>query len=233
MREIEGTVGVCTPEYWPRACVVALALSADELILGDSFKYSRQSYQNRARLRTPQGWHWISVPLRGGQHGQPISGVKIAYDTDWRGAHRRSLQSHYGTAPFFAHFRSDVFGLLDQAWPNLGDLTCETMLWTLRAFGAATSVERTSSWARRPGSVDHLAVQISSRSVVTLRESAKRDRRAFASVQVVDYDEAPRHQNFSGFVSGMSALDLLFNYGPEARAVILRDVVLRSRSDGG
>jgi hypothetical protein len=40
-----------------------------------------------------------------------------------------------------------------------------------------------------------------------------------ASAQhVLRFDEPTYHQNFSGFEAGMSAVDLLFNYGPEARS---------------
>ena len=49
-------------------------------------------------------------------------------------------------------------------------------------------------------------------------------------------DEPVRRQNFPGFVGGVSTLDLLFNYGPAAVALLRegitawRDVVVR---DGG
>jgi hypothetical protein len=218
-------VAVAAPEYWPRPDFVALALAADELLLCDSFQYSRQSYQNRARLRSAQGWHWISIPLIGRQHGRPISDVRIASSSDWPGAHVRSLQHDYGTAPFFDHYRDEVLGLVRSSWSALGALTCATAAWTLRAFGCSTPVRRTSAFGIVPQTVDELATDLHDVEIICAEHAAARFARAFEHVLPIAYAEMPRHQNFAGFVPGVTALDMLFNYGPDARALVEREAM--------
>ncbi|HEX7071574.1 MAG TPA: WbqC family protein [Rhodothermales bacterium] len=216
-------VAVLTPEYWPRPHILAPALAADEVLLLDSFQYSRQSYQNRARLRKPDGWHWISVPLEARQHGRPISEVRISRSSEWRGAHCRSLQHDYGTAPFFAHYSGEIFDLIRGPWSTLGDLTCATVEWTLRAIDCHAPISRTSSLDPAPRSAAELASALGGVEVVCADDAAERLMQVFKRLVPAPYREAERYQNFGGFEPGMSALDLLFNHGPEARALVERD----------
>ena len=193
-----GRTAIAVPEYWPRAHLVALALHADELVLTDSFQYSRQSFQNRARLRTPQGWQWISVPLQARQHGQPISEVALA-PREWRRHHLRSLQHHYGTAPFHAYYADSIRELIDRPWRSLGALTCATVKWTLRAFGVSISVTQTSGWQTPPHRLDDLACYLADRELFTASEAHVRERAVFPDARVITYRERERHQNFPGF----------------------------------
>ncbi len=48
---------------------------------------------------------------------------------------------------------------------------------------------------------------------------------------VLRFDHATYRQPFAGFEAGMSALDLLFGYGPEA-PVMLKDMVTIKRLEG-
>lgn len=216
------------PEYWPRPHLLAVALEAAEVLICDSFQYSRQSFQNRARVRTPQGWHWISVPLQARQHGRPIAAVEIAPHTEWAAHHLRSLQHNYGTTPFFPHFAPEITDLLGQPWNWLGDLTSATTEWLLRAFGIKRNVIRTSSMDPMPNGIESLGAHLQTREVFVSRESARRDLQTLPDARVVGYDESPRHQNFAGFECGMSALDLLCNYGREGLELIARDMHVES-----
>ena len=100
------------PDYWPGIAYMALIDRADRVVLADTFQYSRQSFQNRARLRTPQGWQWISIPLRGRQHGTPIREVMIWQRPAWLRKHLKALVYNYRGTPFFTYYEpalTDLF----------------------------------------------------------------------------------------------------------------------------
>ena len=69
-------IAIRPPEYFPCLAYAALLLAVDCFVLADTFQYSRQSFQNRTKVRNPQGWQWVSIPLKGGQHGRPICQVE-------------------------------------------------------------------------------------------------------------------------------------------------------------
>jgi hypothetical protein len=226
------TVAVRPPEYLPRLAYAALGLHADLVVVADTFPYSRQGHQNRTRVRTPEpvaegdpnaGWAWLTVPLAGGAVGRALGDVEVV-EGRWRDVHRKTLRHHYGSAPFYAHYAPELEALLAAPAPSLAAFTAPTVGWTLRALRAPARVALASDLPGAPVSLPEVLAAVGARELVTLPESAEGDRRqaegAGVEVRVVPASEPPRRQNFPGFVPGCSALDLLLNYGPEARVYL-------------
>lgn len=214
-------LAVVSPEYFPRLERVALALRARRLVLADTFQYSRQSYHNRTRLRNPQGWQWISVPLRAHQHGVPIDRATVGQLRGWQRRHWRAFCYNYRTTPYFEFFEPRLEEIFQQEWTTLGALTCATVLLTLRLFEIDTPVVRASELVGRPASVAAIARVLAADTLLLPENTAAIDRAAAAQVYALRFKEPVYRQNFGGFVPGMTALDLLFNLGPvEARALL-------------
>lgn len=208
-------VAVRAPEYWPRPAFVALALRVDELYLADTFQYSRQSFHNRARLRNPNGWQWISVPLEGGQHGEPIAKARINNSEPWQPKHWRALIYNYRSSPYFEYYEPRFEHFFESTWETLGALSCGTVELLLDLLECPCEVVRTSSLPEKPNALSAFAGRVEGRVVLTLPDAAGYDEGVLpARVQVVETELPPYRQNFEGFEPGMSTLDVLFNYGP-------------------
>lgn len=215
-------IAVRPPEYWPRLSYFALMEQVDRFVLADTFQYSRQSFQNRARLRTPGGWQWISVPLRGGQHGRPVAQVVIEGGDYWMGKHWRAFIFNYHTTPFFSYYEAALRPLFDARWERLGDLTGATVEVLHGLLGMRCMLQRASALPGRPSSLPDVLAAAGDAELVVPTEAAGHDTSALPSARVLAYEHPVYHQNFEGFAPGMSVLDLLFNYGPEARHVLRR-----------
>ncbi len=205
-------------EYWPRAEFFALMDAADVFVLADTFQYSRQSYQNRAKLRTPDGWQWISIPLKGRQHGLPISEVEIRGRHRWIGTHWRALHFNYRTTPFFDYYEHRLRCLIDTEWRMLSELTWASVGLTRDLLGIDTPLVRASQLEGKPSTLEGVLSRFKGEELVVPRESFGADER-FAS-GVLDFELLRYRQNFEGFERGMAAVDLLFNYGPESLPII-------------
>lgn len=227
----EQIVAIRPPEYWPMPIAIALMDRADLFVLADTLQYSRQSYQNRARLRTPQGWQWISVPLKGGQHGRPICDVRIRNSQPWRGHHWRALHYNYRRSPYFELYEPRLRPLFEARWETLGSLTCCTMEQLAEFLGISTPVVRASQMPRRPSSVPEILEDRRTRRLLTGANTYDVDRDFADEVHILQLDPLRYRQNFAGFVSGLSILDLLFNYGPETLSMIRQAVSVESLSE--
>ncbi len=218
------TVAVRPPEYFPRLAYCALGLVVDRFVLADTFAYSRQGYQNRCRVRTPEGALWLTVPLAAGAPGRPIAEVAIAEGERWRGRHRKTLRHHLGGAPFWAHYRDGAEALLAAEYASLAGLTAASTAWTLGALRAPAEVVRASALPGRPAALPDVLAAAGATALVTLPESAARDRAhaeaAAVPCRVIGFEERPRRQSFAGFATGCATLDLLANHGPEAAGVL-------------
>lgn len=220
-------LAVRPPEYFPRLAYCALFFRSDRFVVADTFPYSRQSFQNRARLRTPshagKAWQWLTVPTRSGTRDGPIREAAPA-DDRWADQHRRALATNYRTAPYFDHYAPALFDLLGRPWPTLGALTAATVRWTHRSLRAPSHLMLASELPAAPADLAGVLRSVEPERLVTLPESAASDRATAEAVGVdvgvLRYVEQERRQNFPGFEPGLSALDLLMNYGPEAAGVL-------------
>lgn len=194
------------PEYFPGLPFWALWLRCDRILLADTFQYSRQSFQNRARVRNPNGWQWITVPLKGGQHGKAIRDVEIDNTVPWRGKHFRALSFNYRSTPYFEFYEEPVCLIFERRWNRLGDLTIASIRLVAELL-ALSEPELLS---------DHAAnlSEDSSRELLLDADPGRLEGRRLR------FREPEYDQNFPGFETGMSILDLLFNHGPDARLIL-------------
>ncbi|MEM1269373.1 MAG: WbqC family protein [Bacteroidota bacterium] len=209
------------PEYFPRLEYLALMQSVDRFVVADTVPYSRQSYQNRTKVRNPAGWQWLSVPLQGGQRGEPISGALIDTNAPWPGKHFRGLEYNYRTSPYFEFYEADLAPIFGADWTTLGALTVRSVQFLTDAFDLDVEVMLASTLPGRPDSLDAIWAALGKPSLRALPDTAGRDARALGiDLDVLDYASPTYHQNFPGFEPDLSALDALFNHGPAARGFL-------------
>ena len=147
------TVAIHSPEYFPRLPYMALVQHVDRFVLADTFEYRGQSFQNRARLRNPQGWQWIAVPLRAHQKRNAIESVTINEDDPWIGKHWRALQYNYRSTPYFEYFEPRLEPFFQEEWTNLGALTCASIELLHELMDLSTQLVRASSLDGAPSSM--------------------------------------------------------------------------------
>ena len=221
-------IAIRPPEYYPRLETVALMMVADTFVLADTFQYSRQSHQNRMKMRNPEGWQWVSVPLKGGQHGLPAREVRIRHVEGWKKKHWRAFTYNYRATPFFEFYEPELRAVFDQEWEHLADLTCATMRLTHHLFDLDTTILRASDLSKQPADLASVFAQCEGDTLISPLESAVVDAEHVASVKTFVFEHPPYRQVFDGFEEGMMALDLLFNYGPQARAMVREGIQLTS-----
>ena len=218
-------VAVRPPEYLPGLAYMALAAAVDTFVLADTFQYSNKSFQNRAKLRSPQGWHWISVPLHGKQHGRPIREVEIENKRKWTRSHRRSFEYNYRSTPYFEYYEERFVPLFEKQWKRLGALTCASVELLHGLLELDSRLVRASALAGEPTSVPAVldALEASGQAMLLAPPSAAdHDADLVQEAGAFRYEAPSYHQNFAGFEPGMSTADMLFNYGPDT-AAMLRD----------
>lgn len=206
------------PEYFPGLDFFALVSVCTHVRLRTDVQYRKQSFQNRAKIRTPQGWQWLTVPVIGGQHGKPMSETLVDDSSDWRTKHLQSLRFNYQSSPFFDFLEPELMAFFDTCGRTMGDIAAGStrllghFLGVAAEFTDADLIPEDSKLTR---------LHLSGRG---------REHIGQGSGKSVVSDELRYRQNFDGFEHGMSALDLMCNYGPEAGPMVLASVE-RPQSD--
>lgn len=213
-------IAVRPPEYFPRLEYMALLQHVDHFILANTFPYRHQSFQNRSKLRSPQGWHWITVPIFGNRDGAPICDVEIKTEGRWREKHWRSFLYNYRTTMYFEFFEASFRPFFERSWEHLSPCTCRSVTLLAELFGLRTTVTRASDLNGAPDSLAGVLRATGAETLVIPEENLPSENLEGTATQDFTYNHPTYHQNFEGFESGMTAADLVFNYGREARRIL-------------
>ncbi|MEO5335323.1 MAG: WbqC family protein [Magnetospirillum sp. WYHS-4] len=226
-------VSVNQPAYLAWLGYYQRIAEADLHVVLDHVQFEKNSYTNRNRVRTAQGWTWLTVPvLTKGRFGDlTIDRLEVDCRQDWGRKHWATLSQAYRKAPFFAEHAPFLETLYARPWPLLAGLVAELDAYLLAAFGIGSRIVASSGLDCRLAK-DELVLEICRKVGATTyvsgalgREYLRESLFAEAGIRVVyqDYRHPVYRQCHAGaFEPYMAALDLLLNHGPEASA-ILRD----------
>jgi hypothetical protein len=221
-------IAVRPPEYFPRLRYMALLQHVDHFVLANTFPYRRQSFQNRSKLRSPQGWHWITVPVVGNRDGAPISDVEIKTEGRWREKHWRSFFYNYRTTMYFEFFEGSFRPFFERSWEQLSSCTCRSVTLLAELFGFDTTVTRASELDGAPDTLAGVLRATDAEPLVIPEEEITHDILEVTAAHSFTYDPPTYRQNFEGFESGMTAADLVFSCGREAQRILAEGVVTTS-----
>jgi hypothetical protein len=204
--------------------------SVDLFVFLDTVQFSKNSFQNRNRIRTSPGWQWLTVPvLAKGRTGELTAAVRANPRVNWQEKHWRSLSQNYRKARYFEVHRGffeDAY--LGNDWELLADVNTHFIGYIGGCLGIACETVRSSSLDVRGAGSDHLlniclAVGAnvylsgpSGRSYLDLERFSQ----AGVAVRFHTYTHPDYSQCFDPFVPYMSAVDLLLNHGPHSARIL-------------
>ncbi len=102
------TTILCETQFFPPVAYLAQCVNADKVVIEAHEHFQKGSYRNRCHIAGANGGQTLSVPLKRNKGSRNIQDIQIAYDVDWQRQHWRSLQTAYGSAPFW-DFYAPVF----------------------------------------------------------------------------------------------------------------------------
>ena len=136
--------GIHQPHYLPWLRYIDKIARSDVFVLLDSVQYTKNGWQNRNKIKSTQGWMYLTVPVLDA-FGRPITEVRINNQTRWRDKHWAALVTNYSRAPFFGRYRELLEPTYREQWDLLHDLSVHTLELLLSALGIRTPLVRSST----------------------------------------------------------------------------------------
>lgn len=111
-------VCIIQSSYIPwRGYFAAVALS-DKFVFFDSVQFTKRDWRTRNAIKTPQGIHWLSVPVQQkGNFRAPIDSMLIA-DPAWWQTHLKSIDLAYRRASHFG----EIYPVVQRMFESVADL---------------------------------------------------------------------------------------------------------------
>jgi hypothetical protein len=216
------------PHYLPWLRYLDKVAAADVFVLLDDVQYTKNGWQNRTRIKGPDGPVLLTVPV-GAHLGARICDVLPA-ETCWVRRHVRALDVCYGRdlAPWGEPL---VDILVEHEQAPLARLNEALLCFLLQAFGIETALVRSSELGVRGRGSARLAAigrALGADAYLTgaYALEAYLDLSPFSAAGIeaeIQRWECPIYgQRFErpGFVSDLSAIDLLANEPDDALAIL-------------
>lgn len=215
-------VAIHQPNYLPYYGYFDKIRNSDVFVFLDNVQFEKNSYTNRNRIKTPQRWCWLTVPVVKAPLDTQIKDMEIDPHPDWQEDHWKSFVFNYGSAPFFYKSRALEIIYKNFKWEKLFLLN-ETLIVTLCALFGLDAEFVNASQLNVEGSGTDLLLNICKKLKADVYLSGKsgrnylehgKFRRNGIEVSFQHFEHPVYRQQFGNeFLPNMSVIDMLFNVG--------------------
>ncbi len=229
-------LGAHQPHFLPWLGYLDKVAKSDVFVVMDDLQYEAQNFQNRNRLKLDRGGCWITVPLLRGKQADRICDKRID-NTGLGGRHHwqhrawKTIETHYGRAPCFARYATELEIVFARRWDSLLELDLHMLDLARGWFGITGPVLRSSSLGlvgQKSARIIDMCQKVGAKAYLSGRGGSQAyldvDAFARAGISVVWQQFAhptyPQRYPGLGFISHLGFLDALCNCGPEAAALL-------------
>jgi hypothetical protein len=221
-------VAVHQPQFLPWLGYFDKIDRADVFVLLDNVQFKKNEWQNRNKIKTAQGWQWLTVPVLY-KYPQLINEVTINNRVNWQHKHKQALASNYTKAPYFEMVTNMLGDIFSSSWEYISQLNIETVKRIARALGIETQIYIASELGEFPQDPDRRLVAITKHfgagtylAGMGGKGYMNLDTYEKSGVEVIfqDFKHPVYRQLFGDFEPFMSSIDLLFNHGDKSLTVL-------------
>jgi len=219
-------VSVHQPQYIPWLGFFDKIKKSDCFVFLDQVQYKKREYENRNKIKSSAGAHWLTVPvITKGAYFQKISDVLIDNAQRWQEKHYKAFEFNYGKAAYFKNylpFLEEIY--LQKKWVNLVDLNIFIIKFVLKELGIGTKIYLESQ-VQADGQATDRIVNICRKLTCDSYLSGiggtaylEEEKFSSAGIKLIyqDFKHPEYPQQFGEFESNLSVMDLLLNCGPQA-----------------
>ena len=221
-------VTIHQPEHLPWLGFFHKISRAELFVVLDSVQYRKNYFQNRNRIRTANGWTWLTVPVKRNINTL-IKDVEIDNNQNWRKKCWNSIYFTYKKAPFFCEYSNVLENFYKQDWINLCELNIQLIKQFLRFLYSEPVILRSSEMdVQGKGSklILNICKEVDADTYISGifgKEYLKLSDFKEAGIEVIfqEFHHPIYKQLYEPFIPGMSIIDLLFNHGPDSLDILM------------
>jgi len=203
---------------------------SDVFVILDDVQFTKNSFINRNKIKTPQGDLWLTLPVvQSGKFGQTITDCEVFNRDIIIKKIGKTVTANYAKAPFFSNYYNRFLNAIESAGNNLASININLITLMLEIMEIDTKVVNSSSLANIHGESTDRLVSICSELDANQYLSGfggqkYQEEELFNSkgieIVITDFAHPQYDQLWKEFIPNLSIIDLVFNKGPEARAIL-------------
>ena len=217
-------VAIHQPQFLPWLGYLDKIDQADCFVILDNVQFKKNEWQNRNQIRTHQGSQWLTVPILH-SFGQLICDVQINNCDHWKRKHLAALKTHYEGARYFSQYFLELEKIYAGEWQSLSEFNVRILHWLLDHFDIATPIQLSSDMNLRQQPTERLidicrvvgaTTYLAGQGAQSYMDQGMFERSGL-NLELQDFQPQVYPQRYESFVPCLSAIDLLFNCGPQSK----------------
>lgn len=215
------------PQYLPWLGYFHKMASCDVFVVLDGVQYKRREWQNRNRIKSPNGVVWLTVPVVS-KYGQAINQVRVDKTKKWQKKHRNAVKLYYSKAKCFSDFFLKFSSLWEEDYAMFMDVAMDSIKIIRGILGINTPIILSSSISVKKAGTERLVAickefgaeaYLSGQGARNYLEEDK-FRREGIDVLWQEFKHPEYPQLWGSFVPNLSTLDFIMNIGYEAKKIL-------------
>lgn len=217
-------VAILQSNYIPWRGYFDIIANVDEFIIYDDVQFTKNDWRNRNLIKTPKGLEWLSIPV-GSNINRKICDVELP-KSNWVEAHLQKIHHNYNKSKYYKYFFEKFATLLlDKSHSHLTSLNYELIKLFCKELKIETKISDSRDCFYCEGQTDRLIsiCKEKNANIYLSGPAAKNyiDIEKFLKNEIkiiwIDYSNMqPYEQLWGKYKDGISAIDLIFNTGPNA-----------------
>lgn len=221
-------VAIHQPQYLPWLGYFDKLDRCDIFCLLDTVQYKKNEFQNRNRIKTADGWQWLTVPVTY-RFPQRIKEVGVNQTVDWQRKHLQALKTNYSKAPFFDTYYASFEEFYQKSYEMIADVSAASIELLMELLGlegklvlASSLPVETEDPTLRLVKICQTLGGVAYLSGIDGAKYMEVDMFRSHQIEVLfqDFKHPQYPQCYGPFEPNMSVVDLLFNCGQESLATI-------------
>ncbi len=216
------------PGYMPNIGFFKKIQSSHTFVFYDDAQFVKDGFDNRNKIRTSEGYRWITVPVKRPVFSKKLNEIEISYDTNWRKQHCDLIFECYSKTKYFSSYWNSIKKILDKKYEKLINLNLDLIKFINSELKIPTQTILSSELNISETKTRKLVLICSKLNAtcyisgINGREYLEEDLFKKSKIKLI-YENFlhPEYNQFHGnFIENMSIIDLLFNMGEKSIRIL-------------
>ena len=230
LNPVRKSAAIMQPTFLPWMGYFGLMASVDLFVFLDDVQFDKRSWQQRNRIKTPNGVIWLTVPvLTKGLRDQKICDAEIQPNAKFPETMWRTIEMNFAKAPYASQYLPALHDIMERHATHIGELNIAIINWMATEFGIATQTVRSSQTPVDSAKADRLVDLCQAHEITdylsppgskAYLDESNAFEDAGIELNYFEYTHPEYTQQHGAFEPYMCALDLLVNEGPKAGEIL-------------
>ena len=216
------------PGYMPNIGFFKKIQSSELFVFLDDAQFVKDRFDNRNKIRTNEGYRWITVPIKRPVFAKKLNEINVSYDSNWLEEHSDLIFESYHKTDYFSSYWDSIKKILEKKYEKLADLNINLINYFNSELKISTNTVLSSKFNISETKTEKLVNICSSVNATCYISGVSGhdylDEELFlqSNIKLIyeNFIHPKYNQIHGGFIENMSIIDLLMNTGERSRKIL-------------